>query len=130
MKQFYSILIAFLIGPCVGSNPTEEEQCEFIKSDCNTLSDVDFDLDSIFDGMHQELEDSLWSRYWMPEHNRIIDELSAYKAGSQGLFPYSDFDSTVFVFYESPAGTEDVNDLRKRTVSDISLVCRKKRICY
>lgn len=126
MKQIYSILIVFSLVACTDSKTNEENQYEYIESNCANLPDIPFELDSIINGMQAKLNDSLWSNYWMPEHNRIIDELDAFKDGTKELFPYSDFDSVVFVFYKPYTDLENANDLEKRTIKDISVLCQEK----
>lgn len=76
--------------------------------------------------MHLKLEDSLWSNYWMPEHTRIMNDLEDYKKVAKKLFPYSDFDSTVFILYETDGDQDHSIDLKKRAIASVKVMCPAK----
>ena len=127
MKPIYFITVLFIIlSACTANNNDENNQYEIIDANCDTLPKIPFELDPILKGMQTKLIDSLWSNFWLPEHNRIIEELNAYKTGAKKLFPYSDFDSTVFVFYEPQLDLDNSVDLEKRKIKSVRVMCQAK----
>lgn len=126
MKQIQYLLIVFLIVACANDETNGGEQLQFVKSNCFNLPKVPFDLDAILEGVSSKRSDSLWSNFWMSEHVRIIEELNGYRDGENRLFPYSDFDSTIFVFYEQESDLVRTNDMDRRAIRDVSVLCQEK----
>jgi len=126
MKLIFYILIIHLIVGCGNSKTNNKSQYELVESHCDHLPDIHFELDSILNGMQAKLNDSLWFNYWQYEHRNIISELNAFKDGTKKLFPYSNFDSTVFIFYEPYDDLDNASNLEKRTIKNYSVLCNAK----
>ena len=126
MKPIYHILIILLIASCRNRETKEENHSEFVESNCHNLPNISFEPDSILHEMQVKLSDSLWSQYWKPEHNRIMNELNAYKDKGEKLFPYSDYDSAIFIFYEPHNKVDYASSTEKRSIKNFSVICQEK----
>ena len=123
-NSYLSIIALFLFLMAFTCCTEKSDSYEIKYSECADLPQIPYAPDSIIHGMHLKLEDSLWSNYWIPEHNSIMSDLEGYKKGTKKLFPYSDFDSTVFIHYETD-GDHSI-DLKKRAIASVKVMCPAK----
>ena len=116
--------LMLLLAGCHAVN--EKQDLVWAKSSCDALPSIDFNVTSIYQGMEERANDTLWNKYWKAEYEQQMTVLKQSTHDNHALFPYQAVDSALFYFYEPASKTDENLALDTRQVKDVSHLCLRK----